>query len=37
MSRANGYWRARWNNDSHPHLEAGYWQGNPPWINTLDK
>jgi prepilin-type N-terminal cleavage/methylation domain-containing protein len=30
-------WRARWDNDNDPHLAAGYWQGNPPWINTLDQ
>jgi prepilin-type N-terminal cleavage/methylation domain-containing protein/prepilin-type processing-associated H-X9-DG protein len=30
-------WRARWNNDNNPHTEAGNWQGNPPWINTLDQ
>jgi prepilin-type N-terminal cleavage/methylation domain-containing protein/prepilin-type processing-associated H-X9-DG protein len=30
-------WRTRWNNDNNPHFEAGYWQGNPPWINTLDQ
>lgn len=30
-------WRARWNNDNNPHLEAGNWQGNPAWVNTLDQ
>jgi prepilin-type N-terminal cleavage/methylation domain-containing protein len=30
-------WRARWNNDNDPHTEKGSWQGNPPWINTLDQ
>lgn len=33
----NAYWRARWNIDNDPHFEAGYWQGNPSWINTLDQ
>jgi hypothetical protein len=33
----NGFWRARWNNDYNPHFEFGYWQGNPPWVNTLDQ
>ncbi|SPE50026.1 conserved exported hypothetical protein [Verrucomicrobia bacterium] len=36
-SPINLYWRARWNNDNDPHTEAGNWQGNPPWINTLDQ
>jgi prepilin-type N-terminal cleavage/methylation domain-containing protein len=36
-SPSNLTWRARWNNDNDPHTEAGYWQGNPPWINTLDQ
>ena len=30
-------WRARWNNDNDPHSAEGNWQGNPPWINTLDQ
>jgi len=30
-------WRARWNNDNDPHFAEGNWQGNPPWINTLDQ
>jgi len=30
-------WRARWNNDNDAHFGNGYWQGNPPWINTLDQ
>jgi prepilin-type N-terminal cleavage/methylation domain-containing protein/prepilin-type processing-associated H-X9-DG protein len=33
----NAFWRARWNNDFDPHFSYGYWQGNPPWINTLDQ
>jgi prepilin-type processing-associated H-X9-DG protein len=33
----NGFWRARWNNDFDPHFSYGYWQANPPWINTLDQ
>ena len=33
----NATWRARWNNDYNPHLEYGYWQENPPWVNTLDQ
>jgi prepilin-type N-terminal cleavage/methylation domain-containing protein/prepilin-type processing-associated H-X9-DG protein len=33
----NGQWRARWNNDYNPHFGYGYWQGNPPWINSLDQ
>ncbi|MGA2749633.1 MAG: type II secretion system protein [Verrucomicrobiota bacterium] len=33
----NGTWRARWNNDHDPHFGYGYWQGNPPWVNTLDQ
>ena len=36
-SPTNPYWRARWNNDNDPHFEAGYWQGNPSWVNTLDQ
>ncbi len=36
-SPTDNYWRARWNNDNNPHTEAGNWQGNPPWINTLDQ
>ncbi|MEI9961514.1 MAG: DUF1559 domain-containing protein [Limisphaerales bacterium] len=34
---ANAYWRARWNNDNDPHLDYGYWQSKPSWINTLDQ
>jgi len=30
-------WRARWNNDNDPHMEAGSWQGKPSWIDTLDQ
>jgi prepilin-type N-terminal cleavage/methylation domain-containing protein/prepilin-type processing-associated H-X9-DG protein len=33
----NSDWRARWNNDNDPHLEAGNWQPKPSWINTLDQ
>jgi prepilin-type processing-associated H-X9-DG protein len=33
----SAYWRARWNNDNDPHFEAGYWQANPAWVNTLDQ
>jgi prepilin-type N-terminal cleavage/methylation domain-containing protein/prepilin-type processing-associated H-X9-DG protein len=33
----NVYWRACWNNDNNPHTEAGNWQSNPNWINTLDQ
>ena len=32
---ANRTWRARWNNDNDPHMEAGYWPATPAWINTL--
>lgn len=33
----NSTWRARWNSDNNPHMEAGYWQAKPAWIDTLDK
>jgi prepilin-type N-terminal cleavage/methylation domain-containing protein len=33
----NTLWRARWNNDYNPHLEAGDWPAKPAWINTLDQ
>jgi len=33
----NAFWRARWNSDNDPHFEAGYWQSNPSWVNTLDQ
>jgi prepilin-type N-terminal cleavage/methylation domain-containing protein/prepilin-type processing-associated H-X9-DG protein len=33
----NPTWRASWNNDNNPHLEAGDWQSSPSWINTLDQ
>jgi prepilin-type N-terminal cleavage/methylation domain-containing protein/prepilin-type processing-associated H-X9-DG protein len=33
----NALWRARWNNDSDPHFEHGYWQAKPSWVNTLDQ
>jgi prepilin-type N-terminal cleavage/methylation domain-containing protein/prepilin-type processing-associated H-X9-DG protein len=33
----SGYWRSRWNNDNNPHLQYGYWEKNPSWVNTLDQ
>ncbi len=33
----DAYWRGRWNNDHDPHLEAGYWQSKPAWINAPDQ
>jgi prepilin-type N-terminal cleavage/methylation domain-containing protein len=33
----DSFWRARWNNDHDPHMEAGIWQGSPSWINQLDQ